>query len=162
MSKISVLLLEDIQGLGRTGDIVLVNDGYARNSLFPEGKAAAATPIVQKKHAAKKAKSKRDKEQELLKLQERAQILDGTELTLMAKVKEGIDIFGSITKKHIINELNTKASLSLKPGQINAPVPIKQIGSYDVAVYLSPEVECVVKLSVVADPSSVTEPQDDE
>jgi large subunit ribosomal protein L9 len=162
MGKVNVLLLEDIQGLGRAGDIVSVNEGYARNSLFPAGQAAQATPTVQRKYADKRAKETQSKAQALVQLQKKAEILDGTELTLAARVKEGDTIYGSITAKDILSELINKANLNIKASQLDINVPIKQLGSYDLTIHLSPQVECVMKLTVVADPSSLKKENDDE
>lgn len=161
-AKIYIILLESIAGLGRAGDIVQVSEGYARNSLFPEGKAAQATPSVQKDFAHKKAKAEKVKLQKFEELQNQAEILDKTEVTITAKVKDGVDIFGSITKKQIMQELQAKAGVRLKEGDIDMQGPIKQLGSYDITIRLSPEIECIIKLTIAPDPSSLKDEKDDE
>ncbi|MBI3255615.1 MAG: 50S ribosomal protein L9 [Candidatus Andersenbacteria bacterium] len=160
--KINVLLLEDIKDVGRAGEIVTVSEGYARNSLFPEGKAAQATPSVQKDFAHKKAKAEKVKLQKFEELQKQAEILDNTEIIITAKVKDGVDIYGSITKKQVMEELQVKAGVRIKEGDVDMARAIKQVGSYDVTIHLSPEIECVIKLTVIADASSLKSDSDDE
>lgn len=156
MSKhINVLLLEDVRGVGRTGDIVSVVEGYARNALFNQGKAALATDQVQKTYANKQAEKKAKEAHLVQEQQVQADLLEGTELIMTAKVKEGSTIFGSINKKRIVQELNAKAKLKLELNQVKVAAPIKQLGTYDVTVVFSPQVECALKLTVSPDPSSL-------
>lgn len=160
--KMNVLLLEDIPNVGRAGDIVAVSEGYARNALFPNGQAAQATPAVQKEYSHKKAKAEKMRLQKFEELQKQAEILDNTEIVITAKVKDGTDIYGSISKKQIAHELQEKAHVNIKESDIELKKPIKQVGTYDIAINLSPEIECVVKLTVVAVASSLKNENDDE
>jgi large subunit ribosomal protein L9 len=148
---IAVILLEDIGKVGRAGDIVQVSDGYARNFLFPQGKAALATNQVREQYVKRKAHEAAGKQAELEQLQAQGEQLTGTELTLTAKIKDGNDIYGSITKKMIAEELNRQASLGIKPAAIMLAKPIIKTGSQDITVKLSPDVETTIRVTVLGE-----------
>ncbi|MEX1112036.1 MAG: 50S ribosomal protein L9 [Candidatus Andersenbacteria bacterium] len=146
---VKVLLLEDIDSLGKAGDIVTVSEGYARNKLFVEGKAALATDQEQQKHKEEAEHKAKKAEAELAVMEEKAEQLDGTELQLTAKVNEGEEIFGSITPKQIVEELNKQAGLTLTPKQITITKAIKQLGTHAMVVKLSSEVEFPMVVAII-------------
>lgn len=151
--KIPIILLEDAGALGRAGDIITVSEGYARNFLFPQGKAALADDNVVS-HVEQTQKAIAAAAQaELSAFQVQAEALDGTELTLTAKRKEdeGNDIFGSITTRHIAAALQEQARLEIKPKDILLEKPITELGSYDITIKLSPDVETKIKVTVIPD-----------
>lgn len=151
--KIPVILLEDISEVGRAGDVVFVAEGFARNNLFPEGKAALADSTAGKD--AKRAQNRKvaEREQELEKAQAMAEALDGTELMLKAKVKEdtGNEIFGSITAKHIADELSKQMKQAFSAKQIKLEKPIKALGTVPVTLLLLPDVESKIQVTIVPD-----------
>lgn len=151
--KVSVLLLEDVASLGNAGDIVKVSEGYARNALFPEGKAALATETVKHAQQTRQARDDAEKKEELEQTQAVADKLEGTELALTARVKEGEEIFGSITAAHIAKELSQQANLSLKPKDVALAKPLTRLGSQPVTVHLSPEVDAKIQVTITADPN---------
>lgn len=146
-----VILLEDIEMLGKAGEMVTVSEGYARNLLFPQGKAAQATQQTEKKVAAQKAQEKAQADEKLAALQQKAESLTGTELTLIAKRREGEEIFGSISVAQVVKELNAQAGLDLKPKDISLQKAITKLGSQDVVIHLSPEVETSIKVTIISD-----------
>ena len=160
--KIKIILLEDIKNRGQAGDIVTVSDGYARNFLFPQGKAALATPDSEDRALRSQQASAQTAEQDLAKLQTQAKKLDGTELTLTAKVKEGSEIYGSITPLVIAKELNKQAGTSLKAKDIALDQPVTTLGSTDVVVHLSPEVEINLRLTIEPDTEAQEKTDDSE
>lgn len=152
MSKsIKVILLENIDHLGVAGEIVSVSEGYARNFLFPAGKAALATEQAEREAGEKRTLAKATADAELAALQQKAESLTGTELMLTAKRKEGEEIFGSITAAQIVKELNQQAGLALKPKDLDLPKAITKIGSQDATIHLSPEVEIVIRVTITPD-----------
>lgn len=157
--NIRVILLETLHSLGQAGDIVVVSEGYARNFLFPQAKAALATETSQQKQQQQIAKKEEQSQRELKTLQEQAEKLEGTELEIQARIKDGTEIFGSITAGKIAQELSERAGFKFKASDINIAKPIKEIGSQDVTVHLSPEIETTIHLTVVADLEST---KDDE
>ncbi|MDA1168836.1 MAG: 50S ribosomal protein L9 [bacterium] len=140
-NTLQVLLLEDADTLGRAGDIVSVSEGYARNFLFPNGKAALATKQVQEKRNAKDASIKKQAEEELKKHQGVADRLENTEITISAKVRDGEDLFGSIPAKTILERLHADFALSVPLKNIKGPFPLKKLGTYTVVVQLGQGVE---------------------
>lgn len=152
--NISVVLLEDISSLGKAGDIVEVAEGHARNFLFPEGKAALATPEMRQQHAARAQQQAAVDATKLAEVQQKAESLTGTELTLTAQIKEGTEIFGKITAKDIAKELNSQAQLTLKAKDIKLKQAITDIGSHDVEITLSDDVATTIRVTVVAAPGS--------
>ena len=145
---LQVLLLEDIDTLGRAGDIVTVAEGYARNSLFPAGRAALATKQVQEVKSAKDAAKQRKAEEELQGFQNIADRMEHTELVIPMKTKDGSDIFGSITTKTISELLEKESQVSVPAKRISGPFPIKSLGTYDIAVQLGQGVEFHMSVTV--------------
>jgi large subunit ribosomal protein L9 len=154
MSKtIQVILLEDIPSLGGAGDIVQVSEGYARNALFPQSKAALATATARQ---AKAEQTRRQAEAAAAfsdELKNKAEVLAGSELTLRARVKEGDEIFGSITARDIATALTKQTSLAFKPKQIKLTEPITRLGSYDLEVSLSSDISTTIRLTVLNEPT---------
>jgi large subunit ribosomal protein L9 len=148
--KVSVLLLEKLPGIGNAGDIVEVSEGYARNLLFPQGKAALATSEKQKSHQAQQKRDRQKAEEQLHVVQQRAESLTGSELTLTVRVKEGDEIYGSISAAHIAKELSKQTTYSIKAKDIALAEPLKRLGSYDIEVHLSAEIVAPIKVTVVA------------
>lgn len=152
MSKqIQVFLLEDVPTVGRAGDIASVSEGYARNMLFPQGKAVIASPDVQHKKAHEDVRKKAAEEAALAEVQRMAEILENKEMTMTVRVKEDTEIFGSITAKKIADELNTQAKLTLKPKNIDLKKPITETGAYKITINLSPDVSATIHLAVNAE-----------
>jgi len=162
MSKrVQVILLENDPTLGRAGEIVTVSEGYARNFLFPVGKAALATLPTQRAQKEKQQRQAKKEEKTLEELQAQALALEGTELTIPARVKEAESIFGSITAAKIAQELKRQASLRVTPKQVVLKKPITELGSVDIVIRLSPAVETTIRVTVVAEPGSVPKPADE-
>lgn len=149
--KIQVILLEDTPSLGSAGQVVTVAEGYARNFLFPQGKAALAIEAAGQQAAAQRTSKKQAAQRQLTAAQSQAESLAGTELTLTAKVKEGEgdELYGSITAAQIAKQLNTEASLKLKASDIVLDKPLTTLGSYDIAVKLSRDVETTIRVIIV-------------
>lgn len=149
--KIQVVLLEDVAGVGRAGEVADVAEGYARNFLFPGGKAAVASASTRREQAARTQRANLDADAELKKLQALAEQLDGTELVISARVKEdeGEDIYGTVTRQMICRELAAQAKVTCNASTIGLDAPIKRLGSHTVVVRLSPDVETTIRVSVV-------------
>ena len=147
-TRIRVILLEDIADVGAAGDIVTVSEGFARNSLFPSGKAALATATHISRAERDKQMAKKAREEELQRFQERAAALDGTELTVTVRTKNDEDIFGTITAQSIAEEL-MKANVEVPARAIKLPKKITKLGSYEVILAFGSGVEATIHLNVV-------------
>lgn len=147
--KVKVLLLENVGTLGEAGQLITVSEGYARNFLFPQGKAALALESTVSQVKDKKARQKKSQQLALEKIQAKADSLDGTELVITTRVKEGNQIYGSVNAKNIAYTLNTEAKSDFKDKDILLDKPITSIGSHRVTVRFTAGVEAVIQLTVV-------------
>ncbi len=147
--NVQVILNEDVAELGRTGDVVKVRAGYARNYLLPRGLAVEANPRNLRvfEHQKRLAGQKREAQKsEAFKLKEK---LDALVLTVGARAGEEGKLFGSVTNIDVERALREKG-LNVDRRKILLVEPIKQLGEFTVPVKLQPEVEASLKLTVVA------------
>ena len=145
-----VILLEDITEIGRAGDIVVVSEGYARNFLFPQSKAALATENIQRDHNRRAKNAEKEKQEKIKALQEKAEQLDGTELVVIVRVKEGSDeIFGRITANTLALRLKEQGKVACKARDIKLKKNITEVGEYDVLVDLGAGVETTIHIRIV-------------
>ena len=145
-----VILREDIEKLGKIGDLVKVADGYARNFLVPRQKAIPATPDnVRSMDHAKKMVADR-----LRKLKKEAAAeadqIKGLAVQIKAKVGEEGKLFGSVTSMDIAEAAKSKG-VNIDKRKISLEEPIKRIGDYTVTVKLHADVTADFKVSVVAE-----------
>lgn len=131
-----VLLLEDVQGLGKAGDIKDVADGYARNYLIPRKLATGATQqnikqVEQQREAVLRREAKRERE-----LHELAKRIDEIEIRFEAHVGEQDRLYGSITSADIAKELSNKLGQEIDRHRIDLEEPIKELGTFRVPVRL--------------------------
>lgn len=143
-----VILKEDIQSLGKAGDIVKVKDGYARNFLLPRGVAVVAEKgnVKELEHHKRAVAARQAK----LKMQAEALAarLAGLSLTLSREAGEEDKLFGSVTNKDIAEALR-RENIVIDRRHIALPNPIRQIGVFEVPVHLHSEVTATLKVWVV-------------
>ena len=142
-----VILLKDVKGKGKKGDIINISDGYARNYLFPRNLAEEATQTSVNILNKQKEKERKLKLQEIEKAQKLAESLKGKELKIIAKAGENGKLFGAITNKDIANEINKKFNLNIDKKKVVINT-IKLLGAYDVEIKLYPDVSTKVKVIV--------------
>ncbi len=143
-----VILNADVAGKGKTGDIVNVSDGYARNFLFPKKLAREATTQNLNAASIKIAAAKHKKDVEKKNAQQLAKDLEGSTLTIAAKRGDGGKLFGAITAKEIAATLKEKYDLEIDKKKFSVPV-IKELGEYDISVKIYAEVSTKIKVVVV-------------
>lgn len=143
-----VILLEDVKGLGKKGDLVNSKTGYARNFLFPKELAIEATPANMKKWEEdmkeKETKMQKEKEQAL----ELKTKLERTTVELKGKGGEGGRLFGSITSKDIAEALEKQYKISIDKKKIELKENIKTSGITDIEVRVYPEITANLKVNV--------------
>ena len=143
-----IILRQDYQGLGKTGDVVTVKDGYARNYLIPKGIAYVATKENRKRLENElKVKTWRV-EKEKLAAEELAKKLANVSCTIPVQVGEEDKLFGSVTSQNIAEALAAQG-IEVDRRKIQLNEPIKSLGIYSVPIKLHPEVEATVKVWVV-------------
>jgi len=144
---IEVILREDVQSLGKAGELVRVKPGYARNYLLPHGLAFEATEGNRKRIAAEtRAKTARN-QAERAEAEQRAATLGGVTLTLTGKAGEEGKLFGSVTAQDIAGALAARG-YEVDRRRIELEQPIKSLGHHTVGVRLHPEVRAEVHVSV--------------
>jgi large subunit ribosomal protein L9 len=145
---VKVILTQDITPLGAMGTVVDVARGYARNYLIPQGKAMEATPgnLVQ----VEKAKVKYLQTQATSREAVMAQVahLEGASVTIAQRVGEEERLYGSVTAAMIAEALEDQGYVVDKK-QVELPEPIKQLGTYEVTIRLTPEAKGTVTVEVV-------------
>jgi ribosomal protein L9 len=145
-----IILLADVKTLGKKGDKVNVNDGYARNFILPKKLGIEATGKNINDLKLQKANQERITKQIL----EEAEVLKGKiekkEVTLSIKVGDGGKIFGSISSKEIAEEVKKQLELEIDKKKMQvANGTIKTLGIHTVAVKVHPKVTAELKIKVV-------------
>ena len=146
-----IILMEQVQHLGRLGDIVKVKEGYARNFLIPQGKAKRATEANIAEFETRRAELEAQQETVLTDAKERCAKVDG--LTLEIVQKAGVDgrLFGSVTHYDISAALQAQGH-EVPKNIIQMPGgPLKRVGDYPITVYLHADAIATVNVSVVAE-----------
>lgn len=141
-----VILKQDVKGLGKAEDLVNVNDGYARNFLFPRGLAVEASASNINIMKTRKEAEKSKKARELAQARELAEKLKNILVVIKTKSGENGKLFGSITSKDISDKLKKDFKIDIDKKKIVLPEPIKSTGNFDIEVKIYPEVSG--KLSV--------------
>lgn len=148
-THIPVILQQDVHNLGKTGELVKVRPGYARNFLLPNALAASATTknVNRLEHERKAAASKFAKAQATAK--ETAAKLGAVKITLSRKVGEENKLFGAVTTKEIEAAL-TAQGVTVDRRKMHLAEPIKHLGTFEVPVKLGYDVTATLKVEVVA------------
>lgn len=143
-----VILKENVENLGRIGDVVKVTDGYARNFLIPKKLVVPANEnnIAAIDHQKKMLDKKRAAEK--LSAEELAKKIAGFTCNISRKVGEKDKLFGSVTANDIADAL-TAGGLSVEKRAIHIKEPIKALGVHTVEIKLLPEVTANLKVWVV-------------
>ena len=146
--NIELLLAEDVQTLGKQGDIVKVKPGYARNFLLPNGLATLASEA--NKRAVKRHQEKLEQlfQTKLKNLQTRADAIGKYSVTLEANANEEGHLYGSIMGPDISKAL-TAAGYPVEADQIRLDGPLKELGMYTVKIQLHADIKTEVKVWVV-------------
>lgn len=143
-----VILLKDVKGTGKAGEIKEVADGYARNCLIKKGLAEEATSVKINSLNIKKDAQDFHKKEEIKALKEQASKLNGEKITVKIKCGENGKIFGSVTSKEIAESLAEKG-FSVDKKKILLKDGIKSLGEYQVEIKFLPDVFAKIKVEVI-------------
>jgi large subunit ribosomal protein L9 len=145
---VEVILKEDIENLGKIGEVVRVRDGFARNYLLPRGLVLEANKKNLRLFEHQK-KIVADQKQKIMKsAQAVGEQLSGVELTIPMRAGEEGRLFGSVTNMQLEKALKERG-LNVDRRKIQLEQPIKTLGDYEIPVRLSAELTVMLKLSVV-------------
>jgi len=145
-----VILLQDVDGLGKKYELKEVKSGYARNFLLPGKMARAATKQALKWLSDQKEVIEKEVEEELKNEQELASKLDGIELNILVKVGDEGQLFESINNQKIVEALKV-AGFEIKKTQIKLEDPIKEVGEFPVSITLKHNLEAEIKVIISAE-----------
>jgi len=141
-----IVLLEDVKTLGKKGQIVKVNDGYARNFILPKKLGVEATSKNLNDLKLQKANAAKVAAEQLAAAKELAMQVEKGAITLKMKAGEGGKAFGSVSGKEIVIAVKEQLGLDLDKKKLVLPEPIKTFGTHEVAVKLHKDV--MAKLAV--------------
>ena len=143
-----VVLFEDVKALGKKGDVVKVNDGYARNFIFPKKLGVEATPQNLAKLKQQKAYEAKVAAEQLAAAKDLANVIAAKTVTLKVMVGEGGRLFGAISRTEIAQAAIEQCDLELDKKKIVLPEPIKTLGTHEVPVKLHKDVTAALKVVV--------------
>lgn len=143
-----VILLKDVKTVGKQGQVVDVTDGHARNFLFPQNLAVAATSeALQKKKQAEEAKQKQV-HKELSVFGDLAGKLDGEEVFMQQKMNDNGTLYGAVTESQIASALKSQGFKQIDKSMIQLEEPIKEPGETSVKIVLPHGFEAEVKIII--------------
>ena len=144
-----IILLQDVKSLGKKGQMVEVNNGYARNYILPKNLGVEATSKNVNDLKLQKAHQDKVAEEQLKEAQELAAALSEKSIQVEMKVGEGGKTFGAISTKEIAAAAKEQLGYELDKKKISVDDPIKSLGSHNVKIKLHPKVtaQLVVKVA---------------
>jgi len=147
---VKVILANDVEKLGRKGDVVTVADGYARNYLVPKGLALVATKgslrQAEMMTRARREKEQRDKEAAAA----RVASLGASPVYISARAGEEGRLFGSVTKADVARAIEEQLDEKIDRHLVRLDDPIRSLGTHQVEVHLHEEVNALVTVEVIA------------
>ena len=147
-----IILLDKVANLGGLGDNVAVKSGYARNFLFPQGKAVPATKANIEKFEARRAELEAKLASDLAASNDRAAKLAALgEVTIASKAGDEGKLFGSVGTRDIADAI-TEAGVKVSKAEVKLPTgTLRETGEFDIDVQLHAEVTATVKVVVIAE-----------
>ncbi len=143
-----VILEKNVKSLGNAGDVVEVNDGYARNYLLPRELAKPATEGNVKNLKKQKKAEEKKKQGEVERAKALAAKIENSPVEIETKAGEGGRLFGSVTSKEIGEELQKQHNIKIDKRKINLKEPIKSLGVTNVEVKVYPNITGTLKVHV--------------
>lgn len=149
--SVKVILLQEVPGLGKPGDVKEVANGYARNYLLPREMVTAATPGALKTLNEQVATAKRRQEKVETEQRGLSERIAAVTLTFAVHVGRGDRLYGSVTSQNIADALLEQEGLRIDRRTIHLPEPLRQLGTFEIPVRVAPKVEPKLKVSIISD-----------
>jgi large subunit ribosomal protein L9 len=144
-----VILTQDVEKIGRRGEIVDVSRGYVRNFLTPRGLAEVATPSKMEDARRRMEEAEEQERRMAERSEEIAGILNKTVVTIEARTGEDERLFGSVTAANITDSIKKARDLHIDRRRVMLKEPIKALGTHQVPVQVHGDVQASVKVIVV-------------
>ena len=144
-----VVLLDDVKALGKKGQIVKVNDGYARNFILPKKLGVEATPKNLNDLKLQKANAAKVAAEQLAAAKELAEKLADLSVTVSIKAGEGGRAFGSVSGKEIAQAAKEQLNMEIDKKKLVLPEPLKTFGTHQVSIKLHKDVTGTLAVKVV-------------
>ena len=145
-----IILREDVQNLGKAGEVVKVRDGYARNYLLPKGLAYLATEGNKKRIVFESDRIAKQRSVEKQSAEVAAAALANVEISFTMKVGEEDKLYGSVTAGDIQRKLEERG-IHVDKRKVELPEPLRALGDYRVGLRIHPDVRPEILVKVVAE-----------
>ncbi len=145
-----VILLQDVENLGRTGEVREVSAGYARNYLLRQSLVVEATPSQLKRVEALQARGRKEEERRRREAMSLAEKLGALTVTMPVRVGEGGRLFGTVTTADVAAALKAQHGHEVDRRHVEIAEAIRAVGPHEATVRLEAQVQATLKLDVVA------------
>ncbi len=150
MTKMTeVMLMADVKDLGKSGAIVKVAAGYARNKLLPQGLAAPGTEASKRRLAKLEAQRAEERRVRKAAAEALASKLTGLSVTVNAQTVDGKKLYGSVKATDILAAIEADRGVKFERSQINLPDHLREVGTYDAKIDLGDGVAVPFKVWIV-------------
>jgi large subunit ribosomal protein L9 len=144
-----IILTQDVKSLGKKGDVVEVNQGYARNFVLPKKLGVEATPQNMNDLKLKNQNDEKIAAENLAEAEKIRDDLKGKKITATMKVGSNGKTFGSVSSKEIAELIKDQLGLEVDKKKIIIKDPVKSLGGYNIGIKLHPQVTAEILLDVV-------------
>lgn len=144
-----VILIKDVKGSGKAGDVINAADGYARNYLIARGFALEATSKNLNDLAGKKASAQHKIDVEVADNKKAAGALEGKEVVIKVKAGQGGKLFGAVTPSAVSDAIKAQYSVNVDKKKINLQSDIKAYGDFEAVIKFTHGVNCSIKIKVI-------------
>lgn len=146
-----VLLIKDVKGLGKTGEVKEVKDGYGKNFLVGKGLAKLATPEVLNRYKAEQRKLAEIEAAEIAAAKELSEKINATKLTIKHKIGANGHLIGSVTSKEISESLNSQFSIEIDKKHLSLEKKIKSEGTFEVDCKLGHGIHANLTVDIIGE-----------
>jgi len=146
-----VILLKDIKGTGKKGEVKNVSDGYANNFLIKKGLAKEATSSAKKELTMKKKAQKREEQEIFEEAEKEKEVLEKNPIEIKEKAADDGRLFGSVTTKQIAKAIEKQLGIKVDKRKISQSIPMRSLGSQKMDVKLHKDVTAEITVRVLAE-----------
>ena len=147
--QIEVMLMDTVKKLGKSGEIVKVAPGYARNFLFPKGLAAVATEAAKRRLKKLEAERAARAAEERKAALEVAKKLEKLEITVSAHPTDGKRLYGSVSATDILAAIEANRGIKIERGQLELDESLREVGVYNPTIDLGHGVTVKFKITIL-------------